>query len=102
MEQPMNTRCHRHEIELPVGSKQVFAALITPSAIRGWWGAARAVVIPRLGGIWAAAWGASEDDPDYVTTAIIRHFEPPRRIVFADYNYLAKSGPLPFEAPITT
>jgi hypothetical protein len=29
-------------------------------------------------------------------------FDPPRRLVFADYQYRAKSGPLPFAADFRT
>ena len=29
-------------------------------------------------------------------------FEPPRRLVLADYRYYAKTGPLPFRADFTT
>jgi hypothetical protein len=39
--------------------------LVTPSAIRAWWGAARAIVLAQENGAWAAAWGADEDRPDY-------------------------------------
>jgi len=98
----MTTRRHCCEIELPAPPEPVFALLHTPSAIRGWWGAARAVVIPRPGGTWAAAWGDSEDQPDYVTSAVLRVFEPPRRLVFTDFQYLARTGPLPFQADLTT
>src|SRR5262245_27948981 len=98
----MTARRHCHEIELAASPEQAFTIVITPSAIRGWWGAAQALVIPRTGGVWAAAWGNSEDDPDYITAAVIRHFEPPRRLVLADYNYLAKGGPLPFQVQFTT
>jgi uncharacterized protein YndB with AHSA1/START domain len=98
----MNTRQHVHEIALPADPERVFALLITPSAIRAWWGAARAVVIAEENGVWAAAWGSDEDRPDYVTTACIRSFEPPHRLVLTDYRYLAKSGPLPFQADFTT
>jgi uncharacterized protein YndB with AHSA1/START domain len=76
--------------------------LHTPGAIRQWWGAARAIVIPERGGLWAAAWGESEDDPDYVTVATIREFDPPRRMVLSDYRYRARSGSLPFAAEFMT
>lgn len=46
--------------------------LHTPSAIRRWWKASRAIVLPGEGGVWAAAWGPEEDDPDYVMTFVIR------------------------------
>ncbi len=98
----MTTRKHVHEESFPVAPEQLFALLHTPSAIREWWGAARAVVLPEAGGLWAATWGDSEDDPDYVTVATIQAFEPPRRMVLADYRYRAKAGPLPFQAQCVT
>ena len=66
----MATRRHVHaKIELPASPERVFALLHTPSAIRGWWSAARAIVLAKEGGTWAATWGESEDDPDHVTVA---------------------------------
>jgi uncharacterized protein YndB with AHSA1/START domain len=93
----MTTRQHTHEMELPVSPQRVFALLHTPSDIRGWWGAARAIVLPREGGFWAVAWGGDEDAPDYVGYHVIRVFDPPCRLVLAEGTYHAKSGPLPFE-----
>lgn len=98
----MSTRKHVHEEVFPVTQERLFALLLTPSAIRDWWGAARVVVLAEEGGTWAAAWGEDEDDPDYVTTATIRQLEPPRRMVLDDYRYQAKSGPLPFAAEFVT
>ena len=45
---------------------------------------------------------ADEDQPDYITVATVRDFEPPRRMVPADYRYRARSGPLPFDADFVT
>ncbi|NUO84053.1 SRPBCC domain-containing protein [candidate division KSB1 bacterium] len=98
----MPTRKHVHEIELPVQPERVFAVLHTPSAIRAWWNAARAIVLAQEGGVCAAAWGEHEDDPDYLTVARMQVFDPPRRILFTDYQYYAKRGPLPFQANFTT
>lgn len=80
----------------------LFGLLLRPSAIREWWGAARAIVLPERGGFWVAAWGESEDDPDYLTMATIATLEPPRRLVLADYRYYSKSGNLPFQADFVT
>jgi uncharacterized protein YndB with AHSA1/START domain len=98
----MSTRRHVHEIELPAPPEEVFALLHTPSAIRQWWSASRAIVLPRQGGVWAAAWGEEEDDPEYITVFTIEAFEPPRRLLLGNASYVAKSGPLPFEADFTT
>jgi len=98
----MITRKHVHEIALPATPERVFALLVTPSAIRQWWSAARAVVLAQDNGIWAAAWGANEDQPDYITACRIQTYDPPHRIVLTDYRYFAKDGPLPFTANFVT
>lgn len=98
----MTTRKHVHEIELSATAERVFAILHTPSAICQWWAASRAIVIARSGGMWAAAWGANQDDPDYVSAFHIEVFAPPRRLVLTNARYYAKSGPLPFEAEFVT
>lgn len=92
------TREHRRTAELPAPPERAFAALITPSAIREWWQADRAIVVPEPGGTWAAAWGEDEDQPDYASAATLAVFEPPHRLTMTDYRYAAKTGPLPFEA----
>lgn len=98
---PHSNRLVRHEADLRVPPEAAFAALVTPGAIRAWWGAARAVVVPRVGGTWAAAWGADEDAPDIVTTARIAEYRPPHRLVLSDYEVIAKTGPQPFRAAFT-
>lgn len=98
----MATRKHIHEEILPASPETVFAMLHTPSAIREWWSADRALVVAEAGGVWMAAWGPDEDDPDYATAAKIAEFEPPRRLVFTDYRYAAKNGKLPFDADFET
>ena len=92
----METRSHIHEESFDVPPERMFELLVTPSAIRGWWGASRVIVVPRVDGVWAAAWG-DEDDPDYISTATLVGFDPPRRLVMKYGKYHAKSGPLPFE-----
>jgi uncharacterized protein YndB with AHSA1/START domain len=97
----MLSRSHAAEIVLSATPAEVFRALHTPSAFCIWRQASRAIVMPEPGGIWAAAWG-DEGDPDYVTVATLKVFEPPRRLVMSDYRYRAKSGPLPFQVDFVT
>jgi uncharacterized protein YndB with AHSA1/START domain len=96
------TVSHRHEESFPVSPETLFQALVTPSAVRRWWSAARVIVVPEPGGVWAAAWGEDEDVPDYVSTSTMTVFDPPRRLVFDEYRYFAREGPLPFEADFVT
>lgn len=98
----MNTLTHIHEERFDAAPEVVFDLLNTPSAIRAWWGASRAIVLAEEGGTWAAAWGEHEDMPDYITVARIERYDPPRRMDLNDYRYHSKDGPMPFEASFTT
>lgn len=98
----MQTRNHTRQVDLAAVPDDVFQALLTPSAIKQWWSAARAIVIPELGGAWTAAWGELEDDPDYIVAATISAFEPPHRLVLSDYRYRSKQNPPSFEADFNT
>lgn len=80
----------------------VFNSLITPSRINDWWKTSTAIVNPKKGGIWMAAWGEDIDAPDYVTSAVLSEFEPGKRLVMSNFDYMSKSGPLPFEAEFET
>lgn len=101
MERMSATRKHVCQIELDASPGTVFELLITPSAIREWWQASRAIVDAREGGMWGGAWG-QEDDPDYISFYRISVCDPPKRLVFSDSTYYAKTGPLPFEAHFIT
>ncbi|MBK9154063.1 MAG: SRPBCC domain-containing protein [Chloracidobacterium sp.] len=92
----METRSHIHKESFVASADELFDLLVTPSAIRQWWGASSAIVNPCEGGIWTAAWGG-EDDPDYISTATLVDFDPPRRLVMKYGKYYAKTGDLPFE-----
>jgi len=79
----------------------MFEILIKPSAICVWWQALRAIVLPEQNGIWIAAWGEDEDNPDYISSFVIKKYDPPKRILFADTRYFSKDGKLPFDAKFT-
>ena len=96
------TRKHQVSREFEQSASTLFAALITPSQIRGWWSVSRAIVIPKTGGIWCATWGDDEDAPDYISSAMIKVFEPDCRLVLGDYQYASPEGGLPFEADFET
>jgi len=97
----MTTRKHVHEEVFDTEPKTLFALLHTPSAIRRWWGASHVIVDSRPGGVWIGLWG-DEDSPEFITAGRMSVFDPPKRIVFSDFEYFARSGPLPFAANLTS
>ena len=93
----MTTRKHVHEEVFDAGAETIFALLHTPSAIRQWWGASHVIVDQRESGVWVGVWG-DEDSPEFITAGRMSVFDPPHRIVFSDFEYYARKGPLPFAA----
>lgn len=97
----METRHNIYEEPFSVSAERMFEVLITPSAIRAWWGASRAIVMPKKDGSWIATWGEDENDSDYTSSFKIKEFEPPRRLLLGDGKYTAQSGQ-PMEMNMTT
>ena len=93
----MATRRHVQEEFFSVPCDRVFKALVTPSAIRRWWGASKAIVLPQAGGTWVASWGENENDPDYISSFKILEFEPPTRMMLGEGKYFSRDGQPPFE-----
>lgn len=102
MKTKVNSRKHIHEEEFAVNPEKMFAILHTPSAICQWWGALSAIVLAQENGIWIASWGENTDEPDYITSFVIKYFEPPKRIFLDDARYFAKTGQPSFEVKMTT
>ena len=96
----MDTRKHIHEETFAADAQTVFDLLVTPSAIRQWWGATHAIVDRKQDGIWVGVWG-DEDEPDFITFNRMRVYDPPSRVVFADFEYYARTGGLPFAGELT-
>ncbi len=83
-------------VELNIPPEAAFSLLHTPSSIRQWWGAMRAVVWPEPGGIWVTTWGDDENSPNFISTARILVFEPPRILTLGDFRYHSKVTPMNF------
>ncbi|HEX6124331.1 MAG TPA: SRPBCC domain-containing protein [Pyrinomonadaceae bacterium] len=67
----------------------MFDILITPSAVRSWWGATTVIIDARKGGSWVAAAGDGDKLSEYVSSFEILEFEQPRRILLGGGKYFA-------------
>lgn len=94
----------KNEFQEPfnVAAEKMFEALITPKAIRDWWGASRAIVDPKVGGSWVATYGENEGESEFINTFKFLEFEPPRRMVLGDGVLIAKDQDSPFVMRTTT
>ena len=83
-------------ISIKASLETVFRALITPSMIRQWWQASGAIVLAEKDGIYSVTWG-DEDQPDYITSAVISEIDAPYKLTLNQYKYYSKDGRLPFD-----
>lgn len=97
----MRTRKHIHEETFDAKPETIFNLLVTPSAIRQWWGASHVIIDRKQRGLWVGVWG-DEDSPEYITACRMSVYDPPNRIMFSDWEYYSSKGPLPFEAQLTS
>jgi len=93
----MSTRRHVQEEPFAVTPEKMFAALVTPMAIRSWWGASKVIVLAEVGGTWTASWGEVDNDPDYISSFKILELDYPRRLVLGEGKYFSRNGMPPFE-----
>jgi Activator of Hsp90 ATPase homolog 1-like protein len=61
----------------PLATLQQFLAV---EAMQRWWGVARGLVEPRIGGVWALGWDVSPQGYRYVTTGIIAAYRPEKEL----------------------
>lgn len=78
--------------------EDIFKALINPSAIKAWWQAQTAIVVPAVNGIYAASWGEDIDDADYITVSTITEITSNSSLSLEYVSYYAKEEQLPFDA----
>ena len=99
----MSTEVRRHILEEPFGIKpeRMFDVLITPSAIRSWWGATSVVMDPRVGGTWVTAAGERGQVAEWVTSFQILEFDPPKRMLLGKGKYITGNN-WPIETNMTT
>ena len=93
----------REELAEPFGAsaERMFDLLITPRAIRSWFGASTAIVDAREGGSWVTAWGEGDNDSEFVTSFTILQFERPRRILLG-HGKLRTEDKWPISTNMTT
>jgi uncharacterized protein YndB with AHSA1/START domain len=97
----MNKR--REELAEPfaVPAERMFDVLVTPSAVRSWFGASTAIIDAHEGGSWVTAWGDGENNSEFVTSFKILKFDSPKRILLG-HGKLRTEDKWPIATNITT
>jgi activator of Hsp90 ATPase-like protein len=65
---------------LPLSPSATLQQFLAVEAMQRWWGVARGLVEPRIGGVWALGWDLSSQGYRYVTTGIIAAYQPKKEL----------------------
>ena len=81
-------------IEINVPPRRVIQAFTDTELLRGWWSVERALVEPKVGGLYTLAWGVSEKGFGYVSSGSIKSYDPESTLVVDNLVYMNPERPL--------
>jgi len=88
-----------------VSPGKVILAFTDSELLRGWWGVERSLIEPKPGGLYTIAWGISENGIKYVSSGIIKKYDPAGLLHVEKYIYLNPEknflGPMELEIRTT-
>ncbi len=80
-------------IEITVSPEKVIRAFTNSHTLKGWWGVEQSFIELKPGGIYTIAWGISENGIRFVSTGVIKQYEPGSFLHIGDYMYLNPERP---------
>lgn len=85
-------------IEISTLQDKIIRAFTDAQMLKRWWSVDKCLIELKRGGIYTLAWGISETGIKYVSTGIIKKYEPAKILHIGDYMYL--SAERPFLGPL--
>ncbi|MBL7738341.1 MAG: SRPBCC domain-containing protein [Chitinophagaceae bacterium] len=80
-------------IEIAVPSGKAILAFTDPILLKGWWGVEKSLIELKTGGIYTLAWAVSEQGIRYVSTGIVKEYDPSTILHIEKYIYLNTERP---------
>lgn len=88
------TRKVSRSVQIQASEERVWRAFLEPEQMKQWWGAARGLVEERKGGVWAVAWGDSEQGYKNVVSGVLKSFQPNKRLRIEPLVYFNPERPV--------
>lgn len=78
------------EVNLQIETKPetVIKAFTDPVMLNEWWGVEKCLIQKKNGGIYTIAWNVTVNGMGYVSTGIIKRFNPTKELEIVDFVYL--------------
>lgn len=81
-------------VQIQASAERVWRAFLEPEQMKQWWGAARGLVEEHKGGVWAVAWGDSEQGYKNVVSGVLKSFQPNKRLRIEPLVYFNPERPV--------
>ncbi len=81
------------QTEINVSPEKVIQAFTNSDKLKGWWGVERSFIELKPGGIYTLAWGISGNGIKYISTGVIKQYEPAGFLHIGDYMYMNPERP---------
>jgi hypothetical protein len=75
-------------IEIKVSPEKIISAFTDEQLLQGWWGVEKTLIELKPGGIYTLAWAISEQGIKYISSGIIKEYEPSGLLHIEKYIYL--------------
>ncbi len=86
-------RSVRCNTEIAVSPEKIIRAFTDPVVLKGWWGVEKSFIELSPGGMYTLAWGISKNGIRYISTGVIKQYEPAGFLHIGDYMYLSSERP---------
>lgn len=81
-------------IELKSPPEKVIEAFLDYKMLKEWWGVERALIEKKQGGMYHLAWNVTAQGFGYISSGIIKTYDPKRILVIDKYTYFNPEYPL--------
>lgn len=88
MDKPISLRKLEARIEIKSSPASVISAFTDPAMLQAWWKVERSLIDLRPGGCYTLAWNISPQGFGYISTGIIREYDPHSLLVIDNFIYL--------------
>lgn len=80
-------------ILIETNPEQVISAFTNPEKLAGWWQVEKTLIELKPGGLYTLAWVVTEKGMGYVSTGIIKTYQPESELVIENFVYLNPGKP---------
>lgn len=81
-------------LEIKASPERILEAFLNQPDLNGWWGVERSLVDKKPGGLYTLAWGVTEYGSKYVSSGIIKKYEPHEQLLIGDFVYINPEKPI--------